>query len=92
VVGKTEEQRLAFALRDEKISFADARGYLQTFMKEQRRAFELRKEDAPPWLDAEESGRLWVEGIGSGWLGRVHSRIAASGGLEGQVYICEVLV
>jgi len=86
-----EKNKLVFGIMDKKVEFSDARGYLQTLMKERDMKFSLEK-TANPAFDSLRAGDVFAAGQRKGVFGRVNQKILDQYGLEFNVYACEIEV
>ena len=84
-----ERNRLVFGIMDKKVEFSQARGFLQTLMKEQGKTFSLDK-TASHVFDSLRAGDVFVDGQKKGVFGRLNQRILDQYGLEFDVYACEL--
>lgn len=86
--GKTE-RRLAFGIMDRTIEFSEARGYLQTFMRELGSGFSL-KTIQTPLFDKETGVGIIAGGKEIGVFGGVDRKVLESLGVDFRIYLCEM--
>jgi len=86
---KCLHKRLVFGMVDKKIEFSDARGVLQTLMREIGLEFELKKGNLKVY-DSEMSGEIIVKGKNIGVFGKIKKETLGVFGLEFPVYVCEI--
>lgn len=89
VYDETEKKRLAFGVMDREIGFSDAKGFLQTLMKERGMEFSLGKTNHPAF-DPEKSGDVFTGKRKVGVFGKFSSRILEEYGIDFEVYGCEL--
>ena len=86
---KSLHKGLVFGMVDKKIEFSDARGVLQTLMRELGLEFELKKGDSKVY-DPEMSGEIIVKGKDVGVFGKINNKTLEMFSLEFPVYLCEI--
>jgi len=82
-------QRLVFGIMDKQVRFSDAKGFLQTLMKEKGLEFELVKSEHPAY-EPDKSGDIVAGKRKIGTFGRIKDEILKQYGLEFEVYACEL--
>ncbi len=83
------KKKLCFGVCDRKLEFSDARGYLQTFMKEAGLNYELR-ERKDKMMEPPYSASVLINGKERGVFGRINKKIAEGFGLEYPVFVLEL--
>ena len=86
--GKTRK-KLCFGVCDQEPGFSDARGYLQTIMKELRQEYSL-KEMKSKVFEQPYSTSVHIKGREMGIFGKINGGILERFGLEFPVFICEI--
>jgi len=87
--GKTKK-KLIFAIVDKEVGFSDARGYLQTLMKELgMKQFSLGKTGNAAF-DSFKAGEILVENKSIGTFGKINLKLLEQFKLEFEVYAAEI--